>query len=59
MLKKLKGLITEEKGQGMTEYGLILGAIAVAVIAIIALFGPRITSMFTDTLDSIDPPAGS
>jgi pilus assembly protein Flp/PilA len=59
VLKKLKGLITEEKGQGMTEYGLILGAIAVAVIAIIALFGPRITSMFTDTLDSIDPPAGS
>ncbi|MCT4595109.1 MAG: Flp family type IVb pilin [Anaeromicrobium sp.] len=59
MLKKLKALITEEKGQGMTEYGLILGAIAVAVIAIIALFGPRITAMFTDTLDSIDPPAGS
>ncbi|MCT4619408.1 MAG: Flp family type IVb pilin [Marinisporobacter sp.] len=59
MLKKLKGLITEEKGQGMTEYGLILGAIAVAVIAIIALFGPRITAMFNDTLDSIDPPAGS
>lgn len=59
MLKKLKGLITEEQGQGMTEYGLILGAIAVAVIGIIALFGPRITSMFTDTLDSIDPPAGS
>ncbi|MBF8983817.1 Flp family type IVb pilin [Lutibacter sp. B2] len=58
MLKKLKGLISEEQGQGMTEYGLILGVIAVAVIGIIALFGPRITAMFNDTLDSIDPPAG-
>ncbi len=56
MLNKIKGLFVEESGQGMTEYGLILGAIAVAVIAIIALFGPRITSMFNDTLDSIDPP---
>jgi pilus assembly protein Flp/PilA len=37
MMNKFKSLVTEEQGQGMTEYGLVLGLIAVAVVA--ALIG--------------------
>lgn len=59
MLEKVKGLLVEENGQGMTEYGLILGIIAAIVVAIGVLVGPRITNMFNDTLDTVDPPAGS
>ncbi|PAB58376.1 Flp family type IVb pilin [Anaeromicrobium sediminis] len=59
MLKKLKGLITEEKGQGMTEYGLILGVIAVAVLAVIGLFGTSIENMFKDTLEKVEKPTST
>ncbi|WP_249870301.1 Flp family type IVb pilin [Oceanobacillus saliphilus] len=48
MLNKIKGLFIEEKGQGMTEYGLILGLIAVAAIAVIALLSDGVTDLFTD-----------
>lgn len=38
MLDVLKGLIQDENGQGMAEYGLVLGVLATGVIfAIIAL----------------------
>jgi pilus assembly protein Flp/PilA len=59
MMKKMKALFVEEQGQGMTEYGLILGAIAVAVIAVIALFGDSIATMFKSTIAKItaDPKA--
>lgn len=57
MLKKFKGLLVEEQGQGMTEYGLILGGIALVVIAVVTLFGERFNNMFKKTLDVVDPPA--
>ena len=44
MLNKIKGLWNEEAGQGMTEYGLVLGLIAVAVVgSLIALRGHIVT----------------
>lgn len=47
MLKKIKGLFIEEEGQALTEYGLIIGLIAVACIAALTLLGPEIADMFT------------
>ena len=38
MINKIKSLFVEEEGQGMTEYGLVLGIIAIgAIVALIAL----------------------
>ncbi|SEA83773.1 pilus assembly protein Flp/PilA [Thalassobacillus cyri] len=48
MLEMFKGLFVEEEGQGMTEYGLILGLIAVAVIAALTLLGTNISDLFND-----------
>ena len=46
MLNKMKALFVEEQGQGMTEYGLIIGLVAVGVItALIALKG-KIATLF-------------
>ena len=42
MMKFLK----DENGQGMVEYGLIIGLIAVAVIAVLGLLGPKIAGLF-------------
>lgn len=48
MLLLIKKLFkSNEKGQGMVEYGLIISLIAVAVIGALFLLGPKISNMFT------------
>ena len=41
MLKKFKNIMTSEKGQGLTEYGLIIALIEVVFIGAILLLGPQ------------------
>ncbi len=41
-------LATREEGQGMVEYGLIIAAVAIAVIIAIFALGPKIASLFSD-----------
>jgi pilus assembly protein Flp/PilA len=53
MLNKLKGLITEEQGQGMTEYGLVLGVIAVAVVGTLVALKDEIIKIFNDALTAV------
>ena len=47
-------ILRDEDGQGMVEYGLILGLISVAAIAAIVLLGPKITAIFTSASDALD-----
>jgi pilus assembly protein Flp/PilA len=53
MLNKLKGLVVEEKGQGMTEYGLVLGIIAIAVVGIIIALRDEIVNIYNEALAAI------
>lgn len=53
MMKKMKALLTEEQGQGMTEYGLVLGVIAVGVVAVLITLRGQITSLFTQAKDAL------
>ncbi|WP_070120355.1 Flp family type IVb pilin [Bacillus marinisedimentorum] len=46
MMNKMKGLLFEEEGQGMTEYGLVLGIIAIAVVGILVAMRGEITTLF-------------
>lgn len=46
--------IKDENGQGMVEYALILGLIAVAAIAVIVVLGPRIKGIFQSADDKLD-----
>ena len=40
MLAKIKNLVVEEEGQGLSEYGLLLaGIVAVVAVAVLALKG--------------------
>ncbi|OIJ14639.1 pilin [Anaerobacillus arseniciselenatis] len=50
MVDKLKQLVVEEEGQGMTEYGLVLGLIAVAVVGALAMLREEIIEMFDDVV---------
>ncbi|MDQ1911069.1 Flp family type IVb pilin [Paenibacillus sp. GD4] len=53
MLNKLKALVKDEQGQGMTEYGLVLGVIGVAVVGTLFLLREEIQEIFTDALTDV------
>jgi pilus assembly protein Flp/PilA len=53
MMNKFKSLLKEEQGQGMTEYGLVLGLIAVGVVAILVTMRTQIIALFQRASDAI------
>lgn len=57
MLKKFKEYVlrnlTNQKGQGMVEYALLVGLIAVVVIAVLVLLGPAIAAKFQQIINSL------
>ena len=48
MLENLKKLAENESGQGMVEYGLIIGLIAIGVIGAITLIKGGLNGIFGD-----------
>ncbi|RHW43169.1 Flp family type IVb pilin [Neobacillus notoginsengisoli] len=53
MMKKMKALLTEEQGQGMTEYGLVLGVIAIGVVGVLITFRGKIEELFTKATTAV------
>lgn len=56
----LKKLWNEERGQGMTEYGLILALLVIGVIAVLVTMGPKLAAKFEEVsakLGTTPPPA--
>lgn len=57
MLKGLKrqmlAVLNEEKGQGMVEYALLVGLIAIVVIAVLVLLGPAIAAKFQEIVNAL------
>lgn len=49
----MRALFTEEQGQGMTEYGLVLGVIAVAVVGALVTLRGHIITMFQDVVTAV------
>lgn len=43
----------EEKGQGMVEYSLLVGLIAIVVIAVLVLLGPAIAAKFQEIINAL------
>ncbi|KKB41817.1 Flp family type IVb pilin [Bacillus thermotolerans] len=58
MLELMKALFIEEEGQGMTEYGLILGLIAIAAVAALGFVGDDLVSTFNNIIDELPGTAG-
>ena len=52
--RTLLDLHRDERGQGMTEYVIILVAIAVVCIAISVQFGGKVKDLFTDASIELD-----
>ncbi|WP_071394551.1 Flp family type IVb pilin [Bacillus tuaregi] len=49
MRNPVKRFLQDEKGQGMTEYGLVLGGIAVVAVAVATIFGDTIKEKFSES----------
>ncbi|MGB3367147.1 MAG: hypothetical protein WBA54_06645 [Acidaminobacteraceae bacterium] len=47
------GLVSREDGQGMVEYILLVGLIALAVVAVLLLLGPAIAAKFTEVINAL------
>ena len=54
MINKMRNLIAAEEGQGMTEYGLVLGVIAIAVVGILVTMRTSIVGLFTKANTALD-----
>lgn len=50
MLEIMKNLVVEEEGQALTEYGLLVGLISIAVVATLLLIGPQLKIIFDKIL---------
>lgn len=46
-------LVRDEKGATAVEYGLLVGLIAVGIIAALVILGPQLAGLFTDVTNSL------
>jgi len=53
MKKYFKGLISNKKGQGMVEYGLIIAVIAIVVLVALTPVGTALSAVFTNITTAI------
>jgi pilus assembly protein Flp/PilA len=52
-LALLKRFAREESGASMVEYGVLVGLITAALVAIIGLLGDELVTRFQTTLDAV------
>ena len=58
MLQKIKSFLKDESGASAVEYGLIVGLIAVAIVAVLGTLGTGLNGLFkaiSDSLTSASP----
>ena len=53
-MKLLQRLWKEESGQGLVEYGLLIGLIVVIVIAVLLIFGESLEGLFERITGEVD-----
>ena len=58
-MELIRRFVREEEGQGLVEYALILGLIAVVAIAALTLSGSSIKNMFTTISSTLQGAEGN
>ena len=54
MLRNIKNFLADERGQASTEYAVIIGVIALALIVVLAGFREKLQNIFTETGDQLE-----
>jgi pilus assembly protein Flp/PilA len=57
-MSKLSLFLNPKKGQGLVEYAIILALVAIVVIAVMRLMGPKIGNTFSSINNSLEVGAG-
>src|ERR671937_475916 len=52
-MRRLASLLRSEKGQGMSEYLIIVALVAIAAIGVVTVFGRDVRELFSGTTDSL------
>ena len=47
------GLWCRQRGQGLTEYGLVIVIVSIAAVVLITSMGPKVASMFSSAGSSL------
>jgi pilus assembly protein Flp/PilA len=55
--RRLAAAKDREAGASAVEYGLLIGLIAVAIIAVLILLGPKLAGLFTEVDSNLPTPA--
>ena len=50
--------LPREEGQGLTEYAMLLGFVALIVIVVLYVLGPAVTDLYQTVVDSWPQPIG-
>jgi len=58
MLKKVQNFLTNEEGASAVEYGLIVGLIAVVIVAVLLSSGQSLLALFTNISGALSNAAG-
>lgn len=53
----MKDFLRDENGQGMVEYALIIGLIAIVAVVALVLLGPQIRTLFNNANEEISDAA--
>ncbi|HQA48256.1 MAG TPA: Flp family type IVb pilin [Bacillota bacterium] len=56
MLRTMKGFLADERGQASTEYAVIIGVIAVALIGVLIAFRGKLVEVFEEAETKFDNP---
>ncbi|MEW6696141.1 MAG: Flp family type IVb pilin [Bacillota bacterium] len=59
MKEMMTGLLMDESGQGMAEYGLILALVAVVVVGALTLLGQGLDGIFDKVTEDVNSTSGS
>ena len=54
MMKKFMSFLKDEDGQGMVEYAIIIGCIAVAAILLLIAMKDKLANLFQKTNEALD-----
>jgi Flp pilus assembly pilin Flp len=55
MLRKLRNLFKDERGEDMIEYALLAAFISIAAIALLRAIGPLLVTIYTNVKNALTP----
>lgn len=59
MTQWIKNFMNEEEGQGMAEYALVIGIVAIGVVAVLGFFGEAIVTQLNNVIDAFGEETGT